>query len=71
MDPNVRIAQEFRIDHQHEDGSRSPMEPAHHDSASHDGERSWLKRTTFRCTTCDETVTVTDAGDERGGFIPR
>ena len=67
MDPNVRIAQELRIEHRHGDGSWSPLEPIHHDSAAHDAERSWLRRTIFRCTTCDEAVTVTEgAADEDG-----
>jgi hypothetical protein len=65
MDPNVRIAQEFRIDHRHDDGSWAPMDPMHHGVAEHDGERSWLRRTVFRCGSCGETVTVT-AGDDEG-----
>jgi len=59
MDPNLRIAQEYRIEHRHADGSWSPLEPIHHDSAAHDAERSWLRRAIFRCSRCDETVTVT------------
>jgi hypothetical protein len=65
MDPNLRIAQEFRIEHRHGDGSWSPLEPIQHDSAAHDGERSWLKRTIFRCAECDETVRVTEGLDEK------
>jgi hypothetical protein len=64
MDPNLRIAQEFRIEHRHSDGSWSPLEPAHHDSAAHDGERSWLRRTIFRCADCSATVTVTEGDGE-------
>ncbi len=64
MDPNLRIAQEFRIEHRHSDGSWSPLEPAHHDAAAHDGERSWIKRTLFRCKGCEQTVSVTIGGDE-------
>jgi hypothetical protein len=67
MDPNIRIAQELRLEHHHRDGSRSPMEPNDHDSADHDAERSWLRRTIFRCTACDEQVSVTTGGlDENG-----
>lgn len=64
MDPNLRIAQEYRIEHRHGDGSWSALEPVHHDSAAHDGERSWLRRAIFRCSRCEETVTVTVGGDE-------
>jgi hypothetical protein len=70
MDPNLRIAQEFRIEHRHSDGSWSPLEPIHHDSAAHDGERSWLKRTIFRCTTCDEQISVTVDSEESGSPQP-
>lgn len=66
MDPNLRIAQEFRIEHRHTDGGWSPLEPIHHDSAAHDGERSWLRRTVFRCSSCPESVTLTTGGDEDG-----
>jgi hypothetical protein len=64
MDPNLRIAQEFRIEHRHADGSWSPLEPIHHDAADHDGERSWLRRTIFRCTSCATTITVTEGDGE-------
>ena len=66
MDPNLRIVQEFSVEHRHSDGSWSPMEPIHHDAAAHDGERSWLRRAVFRCTTCEEAVTLTDGADEGG-----
>lgn len=64
MDPNLRIAQQFRIEHRHSDGSWSPLEPLHHDAAAHDAERSWLKRTIFRCSSCAGEVAVTEAGNE-------
>jgi hypothetical protein len=64
MDPNLRIAQEFRIEHRHADGSWSPLEPIHHDSAAHDGERSWLRRTIFRCAGCSAAITVTEGDGE-------
>ena len=66
MDPNLRIAQQFRLEHHHSDGSWSPLEPQHHESADHDAERSWLRRTIFRCTSCAEEVAVTETGDEDG-----
>lgn len=64
MDPNLRIAQEYRFEHRHGDGSWSPMEPRHHDAASHDAERSWPRRLIFRCGGCDEVVTVTVGVEE-------
>ena len=64
MDANLRIAQEFQVEHRHSDGSWSPLEPMHHDAAAHDGERSWLMRKIFRCTTCEEEVAVTERGNE-------
>ena len=64
MDPNFRIAQEFRIEHRHADDTWSPLEPLPHDSAAHDGERAWLKRTIFRCPSCSTSVTVTEGGEE-------
>ena len=66
MDPNLRIAQEFRIEHRHSDGTWSPLEPNHHGPAEHDAERSWLKRTIYRCPSCDQTVTVTEGVVEDG-----
>ena len=66
MDPNLRIAQVFRIEHRHRDGSWNALEPIHHDSAAHDGERSWIRHgeTTLRCPRCDETITVTVEGED-------
>ena len=64
MEPNLRIAQEFRIEHRHGDGSWAALEPIHHGAAEHDSERSWLHRMVFRCGSCGETVTVTTGGDE-------
>ena len=66
MDPNLRIAQQFRVEHHHSDGSWSPLEPIHHDAAAHDSERSWLRRTIFRCTDCGDEVAVTEGLDEEG-----
>ncbi len=68
MDANLRMAQEFRLEHRHGIDAWSPMEPIHHDSAAHDGERSWLHGLLFRCRTCDETVTIT-AGANEGNVV--
>jgi hypothetical protein len=64
MDANLRITREFRLDHQHPDGTSWPMHPDQHDSAGNDAERSWLHRTIFRCTNCDETVAVVNGADD-------
>jgi hypothetical protein len=66
MDANLRIAQEYRLEHRHSDGTWSPLEPAHHDSVAHDSERGWLKRTIYRCTACREEVAVTEPTDGAG-----
>jgi hypothetical protein len=66
MDPNLRIIQEMRIEHRHDDGTWSAMKPAHHGQPDHDSERSWLRGVIFRCTTCEEEVAVTQGGDEAG-----
>jgi hypothetical protein len=65
MDPNLRVAS-LLLEHGHSDGSWSPMQRVEHDSADHDAERSWLRRKIFRCTTCDEQVSVTEGGVEEG-----
>ena len=70
MDPNIRIAQELRLEHRHSDGSWSPMTPNHHESADHDAERSWLRRRIFRCATCAEEVAVTVGPEEDGEPTP-
>jgi len=66
MDPNLRIVEEFRLQHRHEDGSWSPMEPIHHGQPDHDAERSWLKGLIFRCTRCSAEVSVTQGPEEAG-----
>lgn len=57
----------YRVEHRHKDGSWAEMaeDPSHHDSTSHDAERSWAIRRVFRCKTCDESATVIP-GDEGG-----
>jgi hypothetical protein len=59
MDPNLRIAQEFQLEHRHADGSWERLERVEHDAAAHDAERSWLRRAIFRCRACGEEVAVT------------
>ncbi len=48
------------LKHRHADGTYVEMrqERAHHAAADHDPERSWALRRIFRCTTCDEAVTL-------------
>jgi hypothetical protein len=70
MDANLRIAQDLRLDHRHDDGTWSPMEPAQHGQPEHDAERSWLRGRIFRCTTCNEEVRVNEGGDEAIGSEP-
>ena len=54
-----RIAQlEFEISHRHTDGGWGRMVEAHHDPAQHDTEREWGWHRIFKCTTCEETVTL-------------
>lgn len=58
----------LRLEHQHEDGSWSRLEPgsSHHDAAEHDPERGWANGRIYFCPTCNEQVRVSDASDERG-----
>jgi hypothetical protein len=63
MDPILSIGQELFLRHRHDDGSWAPMARDKHDAAGHDAERSWPRRTIFRCTACDEQVSVSDGGD--------
>ncbi len=69
MDPARLVEMEFRISHSHNDGSSSPMvEVPHHDPAAHDPERHWGFRRIFRCTSCEETITIEPgSGDEDPG----
>jgi hypothetical protein len=73
MDPARLVEIEYRVSHRHNDGSTSPMvEVTHHDAAAHDPERRWGLRRIFRCTTCEETVTIEPVrGDEDAGPIGR
>jgi hypothetical protein len=62
MDPNLRIAQ-LHLEHRHSDGTWTPLKPLHHDAAAHDAERSWARRTIYRCD-CGEEVSVTERDAE-------
>ncbi len=55
----------YRIEHAHKDGSWGQMEEdrSHHSPADHDAEQSWARRRIYRCTSCDESLTVIP-GDE-------
>jgi hypothetical protein len=60
MDQSRSVELQYRIEHRHPDGGWSEMteERAHHDAADHDAERSWGLRRLFRCSGCDQTVTL-------------
>jgi hypothetical protein len=64
MDPASLVEIEYRVSHQHNDGSSSPMVEltSHHDPAAHDPEPRWGLRRIFRCTSCDETITIEPTG---------
>ena len=59
MDPRS-ILTTFEVEHRHGDGSLGVMveRRPHHDPADHDPERGWGLRRIFRCTTCDEEVSI-------------
>lgn len=71
MDQHRFIESQYRIQHRHEDGSWGELveEPAHHDPAAHDPERSWGLRRIFRCA-CGRSVTLVP-GAEGGAVEPR
>jgi hypothetical protein len=50
---------ELQLQHRHNDGSWSPLQPAHHDPSSHDPERDWLNGQIYVCTDCGEEVRIT------------
>ena len=59
---------DYRIEHQHPDGSRGEMvEVSQHDVASHDPERRWDVRRIFRCA-CGHTMII--APDADGAVEP-
>jgi hypothetical protein len=67
-------AMEFslRLEHRHEDGSWSQLEPrpSHHDPADHDPEREWANGRIYVCTSCSEEVRITDRSSEGGPSKP-
>ncbi len=62
----------LRLEHRHNDGSWSPLEPrpSHHDSAEYDPERDWATGRTYACPTCDEQVRVMGPASEGGPDKP-
>ena len=68
FDLSARLA-ELQFQHRHNDGSWSPLQPAHHDPAAHDPERDWANAEKYVCMACGEEVRVTygdnapDSGD--------
>jgi hypothetical protein len=64
MDPRI-LELEYTAEHQHSDGSWSPLTEEHRtgDSADHDPERVWSLRRVFRCEACGETVALTPRED--------
>ena len=51
----------FRVEHQHNDGTWSRLQPAEHDphdAAESDPERDWDRGHVYVCTSCQERVRV-------------
>ena len=71
MDQLRFVESQYRIEHQHRDGSWGLMEeestPLHHTPAEHDPERGWLRGRIFRCRSCSETLTITPGAE---GSVP-
>ena len=59
MDPRIMLMT-FRVEHNHRDGTRGEMVEQHrpHDAAELDPERGWGVRRIFKCSTCDESMSV-------------
>jgi len=53
---------QYQVEHRHADGSWGEMteERQPHDAAETDPERGWSLRRVFRCTVCDELISVVD-----------
>jgi hypothetical protein len=51
---------QYRIQHRHTNGEWSDLAPEtrRHDPSTGDPERSWAQRMVFRCTHCDEVVSI-------------
>jgi hypothetical protein len=62
MDQMRFVEIQYRIEHRHKDGAWGVMEEVrqHHGAADHDPERKWGLKRIFRCTSCDEQITVID-----------
>jgi hypothetical protein len=58
----------LRLEHRHNDGSWSPLEPRpdHHDATEHDPERAWAGGRIYACPSCDEQVRIVDPASEGG-----
>ena len=55
----------YKVSHRHKDGSWGEMEEAPaHGASAHDKERRWGIGRLFRCTSCDEGVTLVPPGSE-------
>ena len=54
----------YKVSHRHKDGGWGDMEevPSHHSAPAHDKERMWGIGRLFRCTSCDEDVTLVPPG---------
>jgi hypothetical protein len=64
------LAEGLRIEHQHADGSWSPMDPEEaHDPTEHDPERDWQRGHVFVCD-CGETVRLMAPGESAAGEPP-
>lgn len=59
MDPRI-ILGDYRIRHRHGDGGWGEMveDRSHHDAADHDPEHDWRQGRLFRCSSCDESISV-------------
>jgi hypothetical protein len=59
MDPRSILTM-FQVEYRHSDGSLGVMveERSHHAPADHDPERGWGLRRIFRCSGCDESVSI-------------
>jgi hypothetical protein len=64
MDPRI-LELQYRVEHEHADGSWGALveEGPPLDSAETDPERRWSLRRVFRCTSCDQLVTLTEGDD--------
>ena len=54
----------YKVSHRHKDGSWGEMEGVPQQAPAHDQERLWGLGRLFRCTSCDEGVTLVPSGSE-------